>query len=112
MKKKATGQFRQAFDEILALEAGRQLMTIAANYISHAYVVDESGSKPCLLKCPELHDAVVPPDDILGIVERLFDLADEYRERQREIERRFAPGERPASRATKRHAGSRLRAVG
>ena len=83
------GAFQRTFDELLAAEAVRQLMLEAADYIGQVYISRDSG-KPRSLRCPELRDAVVPNDAIIGVRERLLDLADEYAAQRKELENCFA----------------------
>lgn len=90
--KKATGStFQKALDELLAAEAGRQLMQEAADFIGRVYLCRDFG-KPRLLRCPDLRDAVVPNDAIIGVYERLMDLADEYALQRKALEKSFAAG--------------------
>lgn len=100
MKKATVSAFQRAFDELLAAEAGRQLMQEVAQYIGMHYLSRDTG-KPRSLRCPELRDAVVPNDAIIGVCERLMDLADEYERARKELEKSFAAGI-PAGRRTRR----------
>jgi hypothetical protein len=91
VKKATVSAFQRAFDELLAAEAGRQLMQEVAQYIGTHYLSRDTG-KPRSLRCPELRDAVVPNDAIIGVCERLMDLAAEYALRRKELENSFEAG--------------------